>query len=210
MIDEMNSFLKFSKDKHTLLDIGALFGIFSFAFVSQDNKKIAYAVEPSSEACKVLDKNIKLNPNLNINSSDLALGSKSGKLEMYYEWLHLIKLPKKMKVDKKTTVPVLTLDDFIKVKNFIPDIIKIDTEGSEYDILMGGKKFLTKYKPLIFMETHTKLLKSYGVSTSKLVDLIYSLGYKIYDLEGRLINNPKKLLMVIFNYRIILSSKTLI
>lgn len=210
MIDEMNSFIRFSKEKTKLLDIGALFGVFSLTFAGTDSNKKAYAIEPSPIAYRTLIKNIKINPELNINSSDLAFGSQNGKLEMYYEWLHLIKMPQKAKVAKKIVVPVLTLDDFTKLKNFTPDIIKIDTEGSEYDVLLGGKKFLKKYKPLIFMETHAKLLKNLNISISKLVSLIYSLGYKIYDLEGRLIDNPKKLLSVIFNYRIILSHKSLI
>ena len=210
MIDEMRSFLKFSSEKQTLLDIGALFGIFSLAFTAGRPDKKAFAVEPSPAPYNILNRNISLNPKLKIKSYPSAMGSKNGKLKMYYDWMHLVSLPKSNRTKEFTEVNVLKLDDFLKNENIIPDVIKLDTEGSEFDIIQGGKKFLKKHRPLIFLETHTQLLNELGISITKLVDLIHSLGYKIYDLEGNLINDSKKLLASIPNYRVILSHKSLI
>jgi len=210
MVKEMRSFLKFSAKKQTLLDIGALFGIFSLAFTARNHTKKAFAIEPSPIPYDILNKNMALNPQLCLNSYPLALGSKNGKIKMYYDWLHLVALPKDAKTKEFVEVKVLKLDDFLESQKIVPDIVKLDTEGSEFAILQGGKNFFKKNKPLVFLETHTQLLNELKIPIIKLINLIYSFGYQIYDLEGNLINDPQRLLALIPNYHVILSDKSLL
>jgi len=71
-----------------------------------------------------------------------------------------------------------------------PDVLKIDTEGHEYEVLKGAEQVLQKYKPKIYYEPHETnrepseqalsseikvkaLLSSYGYSFKKY-------GYPIY------------------------------
>ena len=37
---------------------------------------------------------------------------------------------------------MMTLDNFCKIYNLIPELVKIDVEGSEIDIFNGSKKLL--------------------------------------------------------------------
>ena len=37
---------------------------------------------------------------------------------------------------------MMTLDNFCKIYNLIPELVKIDVEGSELDIFNGSKKLL--------------------------------------------------------------------
>lgn len=52
---------------------------------------------------------------------------------------------------KKKICHFKKLDNF----NVKPFFIKIDTEGSEYDILVGGKKTIRKYNPIILLEVNS-------------------------------------------------------
>ena len=78
----------------------------------------------------------------------------------------------------------------IKIKkldklNLKPDLIKIDTEGSELDVVKSSLKTIKKYKPLIIIE--------FNHSNFYLIKKILSkLGYKNYILKNnnlKLVNN---------------------
>jgi FkbM family methyltransferase len=190
VFEEMQAFLKLTDKKTVLLDIGALYGAFSLAFTCTDPKKTAYAVEPSLEPYRILGGHIKINPGLDIKPYNIALGSHDGKLRMKYEWKHLVAVPDDEILPDFVAAKVLRLDDFVKANNFFPDVVKIDAEGSEFHILEGGRSFLKRYGPSIHLEVHAEWLNKLGVSIERLVVLIHSLGYKIYDLKLDLIKDP--------------------
>ena len=51
-------------------------------------------------------------------------------------------------INKTETVKVTTLDSM----DVQPDFIKIDTQGSEYEILEGAKNTIEKHKPILLLE----------------------------------------------------------
>jgi len=51
-------------------------------------------------------------------------------------------------------VPAIALDDFIKGGGPIPQLVKIDVEGGEYEVLRGGEKLFAAGRPLIIAEVH--------------------------------------------------------
>ena len=77
------------------------------------------------------------------------------------------------------------MDTFCKNNNIYPDIIKVDIEGSEIEMLMGTKKILKKYRPLIFLSYHPYHLQKLGYQKKSIFDILESLDYKIYDLNGK-------------------------
>ena len=52
------------------------------------------------------------------------------------------------------TVPAVTLDDFIAAGGPVPQLVKIDVEGGEYEVLCGGPKLFTTQRPIIIVEVH--------------------------------------------------------
>jgi len=52
------------------------------------------------------------------------------------------------------TVPAVTLDDFIAAGAPSPQLIKIDVEGGEYQVLLGGNTLFAGQRPLIIVEVH--------------------------------------------------------
>ena len=44
------------------------------------------------------------------------------------------------------------MDYFCKETNIFPNVIKIDTDGYDYDIIQSGKRSIRQNKPVIFFE----------------------------------------------------------
>lgn len=199
---EMKLFLKLAKNKKCLLDAGALYGVYSLTFTAEDKTRKAYAVDPSPVAFRTLQYHTKINPELKIKPYELGLGNKEGKLKMKYEWVHLSIVNEKDK-DWDYSARIATIDNFVKENKICPDILKIDTEGSEYNILQGGRKFLKKHKPLIFLEIHIHWLKNIGISAEKIFSLIKSLGYEVYDENLKPVKKYEALLKKGDNFKVI-------
>jgi FkbM family methyltransferase len=53
-------------------------------------------------------------------------------------------------------VPAVTLDDFVASAGPAPHLVKIDVEGGEYDVLLGGDRLFSIQRPLIAAEIHHK------------------------------------------------------
>ncbi len=87
---------------------------------------------------------------------------------------------------KKTKVKTTKIDSL----NLKPNIIKIDTEGSEYEILLTSKKTIKKNKPLIIVEYNHN-------NFNKILNLMKKFGYKpyIFDKNFVLLDPKKKSLL---------------
>jgi FkbM family methyltransferase len=51
------------------------------------------------------------------------------------------------------TAPQTTLDRFVSERAIVPDLIKIDTEGSELAVLRGARGLLAHHRPLVVFES---------------------------------------------------------
>lgn len=82
--------------------------------------------------------------------------------ELNIEYLKKFPKPERFNVIKKSNVETTTIDHEFKLINF-PHFIKIDTEGSELDILKGGEKTLENVLGLVvetcFSEFHKNQVK---------------------------------------------------
>jgi FkbM family methyltransferase len=80
-------------------------------------------------------------------------------------------------------IKVDTLDNKLKDFQKKIDLIKIDTQGSEYEILEGGFKTISKDMPFLFLETWSH---PYYENIKLFDEIIYKLrtiGYEIYLLD---------------------------
>lgn len=51
-------------------------------------------------------------------------------------------------------VPAVTLDDFVANGGPVPQLVKVDVEGGEYEVLRGGDRLFSTQCPLIAAEVH--------------------------------------------------------
>ena len=73
----------------------------------------------------------------------------------------------------------VSLDRFCADSSVAPDVIKVDTEGSELLVLKGARATLARHRPMIFLSVHPSHLEAMGQSTGELEDLLAELDYEV-------------------------------
>jgi FkbM family methyltransferase len=187
MVEELDSFVATSRTKSTLIDVGALHGLFSLAFAYGRPDVRAFAVEPGLTACEVIKAHIRMNAISNITLLTTAVSDHSGDLEMVARGPHMEALPIGAdQTDQRDAVSfqVTTLDRLCEEMNLHPDLLKIDVEGYELKVLKGSERVLREDGPTIFLELHPGEMLKFGQTALELVAYLRELGYGFRDLRG--------------------------
>lgn len=80
----------------------------------------------------------------------------------------------------KRSLPMIALDD---LKLTRPTVIKIDVEGSEYQVLRGAKRVLAEFSPDLVIETHGLEIDGIGGDIQALCGMLAGFGYELWDLK---------------------------
>lgn len=151
-----NSLLrKYIKPHAVVVDIGANTGQFNFFCKHCLKANKIFSFEPIKKTFQILQKNAQE------HCYNYAISTKKS-LTLYVPELSLMASNFKPKTKaKKESVQTLLLDEFKPLKSEETiDLIKIDTEGSEYDVIMAGKEIIKKSKYLLVEASLSR--KSYG------------------------------------------------
>jgi len=139
-----------------VLDIGANVGNHSLYFASKG--AVVYSFEPNPEVADLIQEKIDLNKIENIFLQRIGLSNQNQELEFYAptgdnkgigsfipDFINTNKTIGKIQVKRG--------DEFVSENKLSKvDFIKIDAEGSEYQILEGLHETLVRYKPRIVIE----------------------------------------------------------
>lgn len=189
-----------SDKKIIIFDIGAFTGNSIYNFNNLFDNAMIYSFEPSQKNFKVLKKNTKSISSCRI--ANLAVSNKDGKI-IFYEnnWGPTSSTKKisnnlnkkfydkrfkylgKNEINKTYKVGSVKIDTFVvnnKIKNI--DILKIDTQGNEYDVLLGAQKILNLKKvEFIIIEM---IIDGYYQSKSNLGKIDNLLSFNGFELYG--------------------------
>lgn len=69
----------------------------------------------------------------------------------------------------------LALDDFVTHSGLVPEVVKMDIEGAEFNALRGFRTILDRHRPHLILETQTTDQRS--------LDFLRDRGYRAIDLE---------------------------
>ena len=187
-----------SRNIRVLWDIGANIGSISLPLLKKFNKLKSVMFEPNPEVCGRLIRNLHNNPTLVSQSiiMNIALLNINKFIAFY------IPINEEnsgiggiIGGNDRNIYPLTVQSDYgdqLIEKNIcpIPELIKIDVEGSEYEVLEGMKNTLQKYKPSIIFENNIVRLKENSHSKDKIIKFLQSLNYTIYKLpEKKKINS---------------------
>ena len=163
---ELSLILAFIRPRDYVLDIGANIGAFSVPIAKQigeEGKILCF--EPQTLIFEILQRNLRNNNLNNFELFNIGLGkagcfidldvidySKEGNfggigLSADYDnsmAANIINLKRKIEVRK--------LDSFLDIKKC--DFLKMDVELMELEVLLGGIKFLEKFRPILWIENH--------------------------------------------------------
>ena len=83
-------------------------------------------------------------------------------------------------------VPVIGLDVWAEESGLDAlDFVKMDVEGSEVRALLGARKTLERFRPILVVEYNQRTLEKTGSSVAELDTLLNELGYERYCLMRR-------------------------
>jgi FkbM family methyltransferase len=186
MVDELQDSLRVSQKCHTFLDIGALYGLFSLLFSSQNNRT-SFAFEPMGENYSLLTEHCRLNPALKVEPKNIALGEQNNQIRMARVAGHLVACTSRIPQEDNEIVNVetMTADDFCATSNITPDAVKIDVEGYELFVLRGAQKILSDPSMVVFLEIHPELIAHHGHSVQDIFKFLQTLGFYIYHKKLR-------------------------
>lgn len=170
-------FEKSVKPGQVVFDLGAHVGFYTLLaseLVGPNGKVIAF--EPLPRNIGYLKKHVQLNQCSNVQIVESAVSNMNGisyfdeSKNNSYGFIS----------DRgKFQVKTLSIDDFVSERpGLIPDVIKIDVEGSELLVLKGGSQTLAQHSPILFLETHSKVLNAQCRS------FLAPLGYRIHPMTG--------------------------
>lgn len=145
-----------------ILDIGANIGetaLFIYRKLFK-NKPLIYTIEPNKSNYRYLVRNIKLNNSSHyIFPFKIAITGRTGIGHLKYEGDKFdggfIDNTRNKTWSKSEKVKTVSLVDFCsrnKIKNI--DLLKMDIEGSEYEIFESSMPFIKKHVKSIFVELH--------------------------------------------------------
>ena len=174
------------------LDIGANIGSITLHMARLlGNTGQVLAFEPAPPIIQRLQENVTRNNfNDRITIFNFALADTEGSMELAYadintenQGMGSLTNNNNEVVTLLCTVQVRRLDD-MALDLARCDLIKIDIQGAETAFLKGAGLFLKRFKPKILMEISATELKCIGSTSRQLCELIESLDYKIYTLNG--------------------------
>ena len=96
----------------------------------------------------------------------------------------------KLEIVSEHIVDVDTLDNVLESSELNPDFIKLDTEGSEVDILYGCNKFLQNNLLGVESEISYHRLKLSQLTFKDLDNFLDKLDFQLFDLKQRHIKRP--------------------
>lgn len=181
-------FYEYAKKSKIIYDIGANIGYYSLiASKALKHKGKVYAIEPLPSNIIYLKKNIEINKDSNIEILELAVSNRRGIFSFSNSNNNVANtLNLESPVFKENNciqVKTITLDELVFSENKeVPDLIKLDIEGSEFDALIGSEKILKNYHPVIFISTHNCHVP--GIH-KKCVDYLENIGYAVEYLNFR-------------------------
>lgn len=181
---------KYLNPKKDAIDVGANIGLFTVLLAKNLPSRKVLAIEPECSTKEILLNNLTRNNVLsNVIISEKAISNKCCKMLLKtipgkeeYSTIGLSQHPGTLthKYTEKI-VPCDSLDNLCKEKEIDPGIIKIDVEGMEHLVFEGAKSILQNNRPIIISELSNLLLKANGSSAKKVIGMITSNNYNVFD-----------------------------
>ena len=163
-----------------LVDVGAQSGLYAL-YARHFPSVVVDAYEPFPESHQCLVANIALNgAGARVRPFPFALSDSNSTRTMRYTPEHtglntLGAEPLRFSAGKEVQVAVRTMDSIYASTRV--DFIKIDTEGWEYFVLLGGREVLRRDRPELLLEVNDTNMQQCGVTRAALMALLAELGY---------------------------------
>lgn len=183
--DTIPLFYRLATQAQVTFDVGAYVGYFSLLAAQANPAGQVFAFEPLPSVHQRLLRNVELNRLTNTHCFSNAVGATAGEAEF---WHIDAETPTSSSLSREfmgggenlvsTKVAVITLDHFVQEQQLKRvDLMKLDTESTEYQVLQGMTETLRRDQPTIISEV---LPKRGGEAL--LEEILRHFGYRFYHL----------------------------
>ena len=187
-------FCSLVKESDVIFDIGSNIGYFSIIASKINQDVVIHSFEPVPDNVNLQKHFIKINSCNNIYVHAAAIDLTAASKEFFLPDRSKSKFPNigslrnRFKAGetfsgrsyKTINVECYNLDRFVcenKINKI--DLIKIDTEETEIDVLLSGRKSIQQYKPDIITEIIIR-----NKSSQEAIGFLKEFGYKFYEIQS--------------------------
>ncbi|MBE3141495.1 MAG: FkbM family methyltransferase [Thermoplasmata archaeon] len=163
----------------TVIDVGANRGDYSARFLKIGAKVVAFEPGTIFEMLVERFKNCK-----DISLSKFALGNKNTEIILNEYADKGISTATKNKGIGRVTNSHRILCRKLDAFHLSPQFIKIDTQGMDYEVILGAKETLERCKPIVLAEYDSELLQERGYKIFDMLKFMDSLGYNFQTIQG--------------------------
>ena len=179
-----------SKQGGVLFDIGAHCGLISTLWCAARTENRVFSFEPSPVLSQHLAEIRELNGfGERMDISQAAVGETQGTISMLIDpvggFVQSRHFDHTMwSAPTSIEVAVETIESASARLGVVPDFIKLDIEGYEYEAIKGATFFLTAHRPTLFLELHLNYLEERKIPAKSVVDLLGQCGYSFFTYRG--------------------------
>lgn len=180
------------------VDVGAHIGEYALlAAKHMGPASRVVAFEPGTAILPYLERNVRESMFVNqIQVFPYAIGDHAGTLEFDldadpgHSRLATAGTAGSLTVTSKSSVEVVRLDAILASLEMVPDIVKIDVEGSEHQVFLGMAGLLSSdssERPAVIFEYLDRTWSVFDNSIEDSIQLLQSFGYGVYRVQGNLL-----------------------
>ena len=165
------------KENDTIIDVGGLIGLFMLFCEQFCHKGKIYCFEPELNNYRIFSDNVKLNNLENIHSFNMAISKQDGNVPLYLNddssgHSIFLKNSNSIQVESITLQKVFELNNIKKC-----NLLKLDCEGSEYEIINSLPDSYFSMIDKIIIEYH--LAKKYPKLLTELIKKLELMSFSI-------------------------------
>lgn len=180
--EKQQVFIEIIQHGDVVYDIGAHVGFYtllSSQLVGSEGHVVAF--EPFPPNAQFLNRHLSYNRIDNVTVIEKAVSDQQGKLTFEtVQGSSMGHLATHTKTASSIMVDVVALDQFIAEAQLpLPNVLKVDIEGAEYDFLRGASQLLSSRAITMFLATHGQEVHT------KCLSLLHDLGYQLSSLEDK-------------------------
>jgi FkbM family methyltransferase len=163
----------------TVFDIGANTGRLTVSLanrVGHSGRVVAFEANP--ETADVLRDVVRLNNWENVRVENVAVGATEGTLSFLI--VEGCSPAQRVFVEEQGTpeqVRQVSIDDYVRATGLVPDVVKVDVEGYEFNVVKGALQTLDEHSPALCIEIHPRRMKPLGHTQDQIGQTLRGLGY---------------------------------
>lgn len=194
IVNLISSFIKNSNG--SVLDIGANVGAISIPLAKKYQKTNFYLFEAHPEIYEELIINKSYNRLDNIDLYNFAISNENKQSISFYasnnfqnRGLSSLKINHDNIDCKKIQVNCISIDKFFEKKDIKIDLIKIDTQGTELEVLKSSSQTIKKNKPVIIFEFESEYFpekQKHEYYKNEIINFFKHEEYNLYMIDPKL------------------------